>query len=221
MAVAGATTPHRLLVVRIETHHFRLHATLRLAEHRQAEDTQRQSELREHGGDDEYLPERVQRPDPDDGEVQQRPIDVAENQLVDSHRDEREPRDPESGDQREGHRMTGIGQVLGQSGGVLLIVDGFAGAQFPDHHEDVAEVVHDRDDGRAEDENGQGGTVGGHVAPVQFANACFLVEDRVAVAEQRWTAQQRRRDPGECHPALTPKLPTKQNQEIFFQLFRK
>lgn len=190
------------LVVRVQTDHFRLHAPLRLAKHRQTEHAQRQPELRQHCGDDQYFPERIEHTEPHDAELQHRPVHRAEHQLVDAHRDEREPGHPEHCHQRKGHRMTGIGQVLGQGRRVLLVMYRRAGTQLPDHDEDVAKVVHDRDDGGAEHQDGQRGAVGGHVAPVQFTDERLLIEDRITVAEQRWTAEQRRRDPGEGHPAL-------------------
>lgn len=192
------------LVVRIQSDHFRLHTPLRLAKHRQTEHPQCQPKLRQHSGDDQYFPERIEHTEPHDAELQQRIVDGAEHQLVDAHRDEGEPRHPEGRHQGERHRMAGIGQVLGQRRCVLLVVDGLAGAQLPDHHEDVAEIVHDRDDRGSEHENRERCAVRGHIAPVQFADVRLAVVDWCTVAEKRRTAEQRRRDPGEGHPALAP-----------------
>lgn len=135
--------------------------------------------------------------------MQQRNVNVTEHQLVYSHRYERKPRYPKGRDQRKGHGMTGIGQILGQRRSVLFVVNGLARLELTNHHEYVAEIVDDRDDAGAQHEYGQRSTVGGHVAPVQFANVRFRIENGIAVAEQRWTAQQCRRDPREGHPALT------------------
>lgn len=177
------------------------------AANRHAEDPEGEPELRTEGDEDDALPERVEEADPDDAEVEERVRQLgAGDELVGLDADVGRPADPEGDDQHEGHQVAGIGEVLRQGGGVLLVVYGHAAPEALHHGEDVAVGVDDRDEAGAEEEDAEGGRVGGHVAPVQHADVGLLVEEGLVEAEQRRAAHHRGGDPREGHPALAPRL---------------
>lgn len=99
--------------------------------------------------------------------------------------------------------MAGVGERLREGGRVLLVVEGVARPQLPEHAVDVGVRVDDRYQAGTEHQDQKGGRVRDHVAPVQHAYVRVSVEVG-PVAEQRGTAEHRRRDPGEGHPALAP-----------------
>lgn len=100
--------------------------------------------------------------------------------------------------------MAGVGEVLGEGSGVLLVVDGDSAAQLAHHVEDVDVGVDYGDEAGAQHQDGQGGRVGGHVAPVQHADVRLLVEEGLVEPQQRGAAQHGGGYPREGHPTLTP-----------------
>ena len=77
-----------------------------------------------HGDIDEQLEERIANAQPEDAEVEKRDgVDpVLSQKLVQGQTDERQPRQPKSHDQNEGHEMSRVGQVFTQRRGVLLVL---------------------------------------------------------------------------------------------------
>lgn len=90
--------------------------------------------------------------------------------------DKRGPAQPKGAHHDEAHPVAGVGQVLGQRRGVLLVVDGHAAVEAALHGEDVVVIVHDGDDARAQHQDAQRGRVRVRRAPVQHADECLLVE---------------------------------------------
>ena len=175
---------------------------------RESEDPEHHPELRREEDEDERLPQRVEDADPEDGEVEvrQEGEPVSRPSLVASDEDERSPREPEEEDEDEGHDVARVGEVLAEGGRVLFVVDGRSAPHPPHHREDVRVGVDDGDDGGSEDEDGQGGRVGGHVPPVEEADEGVTVEPRLVEPQQRGTAHHRSGDPSERHPALASDL---------------
>lgn len=124
--------------------------------------------------------------------------------LVEAHAGPRHPTQPKRGDEDETHPVAGVGQILGERRGILLIVDGCTAVQLALHREDVKVVVDNGDDAGPQDEDCESGGVRVRCAPVQHADVGLLVEVGVfLVAQQRRAAQHGRRHPREHHPALT------------------
>lgn len=86
------------------------------------------------------------------------------------------PTQPEGANHDEAHPVARVGEVLGQRGGVLLVVDGHAAVEPALHREDVVVVVHDGDDAGAQYQDSQRGSVRVRRAPVQHADERLLVE---------------------------------------------
>lgn len=131
---------------------------------------------------------------------------VARRTLVNPDQDKGGPGETEDDDQNEGHDVSRISQVLRESRGVLFVVYGGPASHPPHHGEDVAVGVDDGDDRRAEDEDGEGRRVSGHVLPVEQADEGVPVEPGLVEPEQWGAAHHSRRHPGQRHPTLAPYL---------------
>lgn len=84
--------------------------------------------------------------------------------------------------------MAGIGQIFGQRRCIFFVVNWCARFHFTHHYENVTVIVNDRYDAGPQHQYGKCGTVRGHIAPIQLTDVRFIVEYRIAVAQQRWTA---------------------------------
>ena len=117
------------------------------AAQRQTEDAQGHAEVWRQRCEDEKLPARIQGTEPHDGKVDRRILHLdTPGRLVHIQGEQGAPRHPEGDDQRKGHGVARIGQVLRQGGRVLLVVDGGARSQSCLHNKYVRVVVQQRDD---------------------------------------------------------------------------
>lgn len=143
-----------------------------------AEDPEHQPELRTENEKDDSLPDGVENAEPEDEEmnVREEGEAVAGCPLVDTYRDEGEPRQAKGHNEDKGHDMARVRKVLREGCRVLLIVNGGAASHPPHHSEDVGVCVDDGDDGRTQDENCESRRVGRHVFPVEETDQGVSVE---------------------------------------------
>lgn len=164
--------------------------------------------MRAEKNKNDRFPYRVENAEPEDEEMYmgEEIESVTCRALVNPDQDEWSPGEAEDNDEDEGHDMSRVGQVFGESGSVLLVMYRRT-APNPSHHgEDVAVSVDDGDDRGPQDEDCQGGRVGGHIFPVQEADEGVSVEPGLVEAKQRRAAHHRRGDPCQRHPALASDL---------------
>lgn len=176
----------------------------------ETEDSELVPEERAHGHVDEELEERVADAQPEDGEVEEWDgVDPVLGQvLVQGQADERQPRQPESHHQDEGHEVGRVGEVLAQGRRVLLVLLQQGAPHLAHGAEDVEIGVGHGGQGRTQDQDDQRHRVGRHARPVEVADEGLRVEVRSPAgvagrALEQWrTAGQHGRQPREDDPAL-------------------